>query len=113
MARRGEIPGAGGSAAAAAVPIAAPDYNRARAAKEIYEARLKQLEYEERRGSLISRKEVEMRAYNRARVLRDALANVPVRLAAQLAAESDPHVVHDLLLAELRTLMDSFCGGTL
>jgi hypothetical protein len=109
-ARRGEIPGSIGSPGA--VPaITAPDYNRARAAKEIYEARLKQLEYEERRGNLVSRKEVEMHAYNRARVLRDALCNVPVRLAAQLAAESDPHVVHDVLLAELRMVLESFTGG--
>jgi hypothetical protein len=108
-ARRGEIPGAGG--ATAGPTITAPDYNRARAAKEIYEARLKQLEYEERRGNLVSRKDVEMHAYNRARVLRDALSNVPVRLAAQLAAETDAHIVHDVLLAELRTVLEKFAGG--
>lgn len=104
------------SAAAAADPermASSASFANARAAKEVYEARLKKLEFDERQGSLISRKAVEVAAHNRGRILRDALMNIPNRLAAQLAAEKDPAGCHDLLEAELRMVFEEFSGGKL
>jgi hypothetical protein len=54
-----------------------PDFNKARAAKEIYEARIKKLDYEERLGNLVSRKSVEVEAFTVFRILRDACFNNP------------------------------------
>jgi len=88
-------------------------FANARAAKEIYEARLKKIELEERLGNLLSRKAVEVAQYNRGRIIRDALMNIPNRIAAQLAAETDPAACHDLLEAEIRMVLEEFSGGKL
>ena len=85
-----------------------PDYSKARAAKEIYEARLKKLDFEERLGNLVSRQEMELAAFNRFRVLRDACLNIPNRIASQIAAESDPAIVFQILEDEVRLVFDNF-----
>jgi hypothetical protein len=89
------------------------NYANARAAREVYEAKLKKLEWEEKLGTLLNRKAVEVAAFNRFRVLRDAILNVPTRLAAQIAAETDPATVHDLLETELRMVLEEFSGSKL
>jgi hypothetical protein len=91
----------------------AMNFNNARTIKEVYEAKLKKLEHDERLGTLINKRDVEVAAFNRFRVLRDALMNVPVRMAAQLAAEPDPAACHELLEAELRIVLEEFSGGKL
>jgi hypothetical protein len=88
----------------------APDFNKARAAKEIYEARIKKLDYEERLGNLVSRKSVEVEAFTAFRILRDACFNVPDRVASQIAAETDQTVVYDLLMSELRRAFEDFAN---
>ncbi len=93
--------------------LGALNYANARAAREIYEAKLKKLEWEEKLGSMVSRKAVEVAAFNRFRVLRDAILNVPTRIAAQVAAETDAATVHELLETELRLVCEEFSGGKL
>ena len=82
-----------------------------RATKEQWAAKLKELEYEAKSGALISRQEVEIAAETAGRRLRDALFSLPARLATQLAAESDPFLIHQILEAELRQLLDEMLGG--
>jgi hypothetical protein len=89
------------------------DYSKARAARELYEARIKKLDFEERSGSLLPRRAVELAAFNRFRVLRDACFNVPNRLSAQLAAEPEASAIHDLLEAEIRQIFEEFADGKL
>jgi hypothetical protein len=86
-------------------------YANARAAREIYEAKLKKIEWEEKLGTLVNRRAVEVAAFNRFRVLRDAVLNVPTRMAAQLAAETDAATVHEMLETELRITLEEFSGG--
>lgn len=86
-------------------------FANARAAKEVYEARLKKLEFEERQGALVPKRAVDVNVFNLFRVLRDACLNVPSRLAAQLAAEPDPLVLHDLLYGELQMVFEEFSAG--
>jgi len=87
-----------------------PDFNRARAAKEIYEARIKKLDYEERLGNLVSRKSVEVEAFTAFRILRDACFNIPDRVSAQIAAETDGAVVYEMLMVELRRAFEEFAN---
>jgi hypothetical protein len=87
---------------------AAPDFSKARAAKEIYLARLTRLEFEKRQGNLISRAEVVTATANQFRILRDACFNIPNRIAAQIAAETDPVTVHELLEAELTRIFEAY-----
>jgi hypothetical protein len=84
---------------------------RARAAKEAFEARLKKIELEERQGNLLCRSSVQIEAFNRARVLRDAILNVPDRVAAQLAAESEAPVIRDILETELVLVLKEYSGA--
>ena len=78
------------------------EYARARAVRENYMARLAKIEFEERSGKLVSRDEVEIAAFNRFRTFRDGMLNIPDRLAAVLAAETDPARVFELLSTEIR-----------
>jgi hypothetical protein len=88
-----------------------PDFNKARAAKEIFEARIKKLDYEERLGNLVSRKSVEVEAFTAFRILRDACFNIPDRISAQIAAETETTVVYELLSAELRRAFEGFANN--
>jgi hypothetical protein len=87
------------------------DYARARAVHENYRARLAKLDYEAKLGKLVSRDEVEIAAFNRFRTLRDGMLNIPDRLAAVLAAETDPIKVHELLTTEIRKALLDFSDG--
>jgi hypothetical protein len=53
-----------------------------------YKAALKKLDYEERTGKLGDIKKMEMAVFNMARRTRDAVLNIPDRVAAILAAEN-------------------------
>jgi hypothetical protein len=75
------------------------DYFRARAIRENYLARLAKIEFEEKTAKLISRDEVQVAAFTKARTVRDNLLNIPDRLAATLAAESDADKVYQLMTA--------------
>lgn len=69
------------------------------------EARMRQLELEERRGQLVPIAEAAKVWAHVAQTLRDAILAVPARLAQELAAEADPVQVEILLERELtRTL---------
>jgi len=86
------------------------DYFRARAIRESYLARLAKIEFEEKTAKLISRDEVQVAAFTRARVVCDNLLNIPDRLAATLAAETDVDKVHRLLSDEIRMALDALAG---
>ena len=87
------------------------DYSRARAVRENYLARLAKIEFEEKTAKLISRDEVQVAAFNKARTARDNLLNIPDRLAATVAAESDAGTVHQILTAEIRKALDELAGA--
>jgi hypothetical protein len=87
-----------------------PNFAAARAVKEICEAKLRRMDLEERRGNLLPRGAVEKAAFNSFRVLREAILNVPCRVSGQLAAESDPRKVQDLLENEIKQALESFAG---
>jgi hypothetical protein len=106
--REPEIPAA--TVPAAQSPIALT-FAQARSAREVFEARLKKVELEERQGSLLSKRSVQIEAFNRARILRDAILNVPDRVAAQLAAESETSVVRDPLETELVLVLKEYSGA--
>ncbi len=92
-------------------PAAGLDYFRARAIRESYLARLAKIEFEEKTAKLVSRDEVQVAAFTKARTIRDNLLNIPDRLAATLAAETDADRVHQLLSAEIRQALEELSGG--
>ena len=77
-----------------------------RAEREAYQAKLKKLEFEERSGKLVDIDEVRREAFELARAVRNALTAIPDRISAQLAAEVNPHRVHELLAEEIRKALE-------
>jgi hypothetical protein len=84
------------------------EYSKARAVRETYLARLTKIDFEERTAKLVSSDEVQVAAFNRFRQFRDGMLNIPDRLAAVLAAESQPRRVHELLTTEIRKALLEF-----
>ena len=77
-------------------------YLQAKTAREVYEAKTAQLEYEERTGKLIQVSAVRATWATRIASARDALLQIPSRLAPVLAAETDLAAVTLLLEDEIR-----------
>ncbi len=95
----------------AEAPAGSLDYFRARAIRESYLARLAKIEFEERTAKLVSRDEVQVAAFTNGRTVRDNLLNIPDRLAATLAAETDADRVHHLLSAEIRKALEELADA--
>uniref|UniRef100_Q027Y9 Putative bacteriophage-related protein n=1 Tax=Solibacter usitatus (strain Ellin6076) TaxID=234267 RepID=Q027Y9_SOLUE len=94
-------------------PVPGMSYTDARALREVYAAKELRLDVAEREKTLVDRKEVEAEAFNQFRMIRDACFNLPPRLAAQLAAESDEAACYDILEAALRQVFEDFAEGRL
>lgn len=77
-------------------------YAASRAVRESFEARLKQLEYERRKGKLVDADEVRDAYDECARRARALLLAIPDRVAPIVAAISDVADVHRILLDEVR-----------
>jgi hypothetical protein len=84
------------------------EYSKARAVRESYLARLAKIDFEERTEKLVSADEVRVASFNRFRQFRDGMLNIPDRLAAVLAAETNPRQVHELLATEIRKALLEF-----
>ena len=86
-------------------------YAQSRAVRELYLAKIAKIEFEQKAAKLVSRDEVTVVAFTKARTIRDNLLNIPDRLAAMLAAERDPARVHELLSDEIRKVLNELSGN--
>ena len=91
----------------------ASQYTKARAVREHYQARLAKIDYEERIAKLVSGEQVQVAAFNKFRQFRDAMINLPDRLAAMLAAETVEATVHALLTTEIRKALNDFADESI
>ncbi len=57
-------------------------------------------------GELISVEEINVAVFNKARIVRDSLLNVPDRVASLLASIDDAHKIRELLSQEIRTALE-------
>lgn len=85
----------------------ASTYQQSRAAREAFQAKLAKLEFEQKSGKVVNAEEVRAEAFKIARFVRDAMLNIPDRLAAELAAENDQFKVHARLTQEIRRALVS------
>jgi len=81
-------------------------FAKARAARETYQARLKELELKIKTGKLIPVDEVRVAAFNTNRRARDLLLAIPDRVAAVVAGLSDVTEVHRVLTEEFRRVCE-------
>lgn len=89
----------------------ASQYTKARAVREHYQARLAKIEYEERIAKLVSKDEVQIAAFNKFRQFRDHLLNIPDRVAAMLAAETDAAKCYEILATEIRKALNEYADS--
>ncbi len=82
-------------------------YAKAKASKEAINARLAQLELQEKEGKLVAADDVKKEGFELARNLREQIFNIPNRISAILAAEPDPRKCFDILSAELRQAFET------
>lgn len=87
-------------------------YWDARTRREVAEAALAERKLEELSGRLVKREAVERAAFEAGRLLRDMVLTVPTKLAAELAAVSDPREIEQRIRAELRTVLDELARLT-
>lgn len=76
--------------------------------KTLYSGKLEKLKYEKEKGLLISREEVEDKAFAVSRAIRDKILSIPERMSNELASISDPHVIKELLYKEFGMMLDGF-----
>jgi hypothetical protein len=84
---------------------------RTRIKSEVERARLLELKAKVESGRYVDAEEVSAAAFNRARIVRDALLSIADRLAPILAAESDAAAIHAALSSEIRTALQELTGG--
>ncbi len=89
-------------------PEGGPTYIQSRAIRELYVARLRKLEYEEKAGKLIPVDKVTVRWFNLSRQLRDQLLSIPNRIDAMVAAESDRFKVNQMITEEIARVLEEF-----
>jgi hypothetical protein len=89
----------------------ASQYTKARAVREHYQARIAKIDYEERVGKLVPKDDVQIAAFNKFRQFRDHVLNLPDRLAAMLAAETEAAKVYEILASELRKALNEFADA--
>ncbi len=82
------------------------DFQKARARREHYLARLAENESRKSDGDLVERAAVENAAFATGRMLRDLLLGLPKQISAELAAISDPWELERQLTAGLRRVLE-------
>lgn len=97
-------------APAADAPMRGPSYAQSRAVREAYQARLAKLDFEQKSGKLVEVDKVKASAFKTARTVRDGLLNLPDRVAAELAHETDPAAVHLRLTKEIRIVLEALAN---
>ncbi len=81
-------------------------YAEARLLKARYQAALLKIDIDQRTSKLVSAEQVKKAAFDQARMLRDSLLNIPERIGAILAAESDQGKITSLLTTEIRQALE-------
>jgi hypothetical protein len=89
----------------------ASQYTKARAVREHYQARLAKIEYEERVAKLVPKDEVQVAAFNKFRQFRDHILNIPDRVAAMVAAETEAAKCYEVLATEIRRALNEFADS--
>lgn len=81
-------------------------YIKVRLQNELEKGKILKLEAAEKEKSLISIEDVRRVVYERSRAVRNAILNVPDRVASLLASITDPVELHQILMKELRTALE-------
>lgn len=87
-------------------------FAQARAENERLKAKLRRLEYEREKGLLIKREDVERGAFQMYRTAREAILNIPARIAAELVQQEDVLEIERRLRDHFRAVLEDLSAGT-
>ena len=82
-------------------------FAEAKTMKEVYQAKLARLKYEEESSKLVEKSIIEDRARDIAVTVKESLLMLPTKLMENLALESDPRKINELLDREFREILAS------
>lgn len=83
------------------------NYAKARAIREQATAELAVLKVAEEKRKLVRVETVEREGFEVARQIRNALLNIPAKIAPEVAAEVDPHAVEIILAREINQALET------
>jgi hypothetical protein len=83
------------------------DLNDSRAKEAHFDAQLKELKFRQLAAELVEASQVAAEADKLARQIRNMMLGIPERMSSRLAAETDPHKVHRILLDEIHKALTS------
>ncbi|MBW7950794.1 MAG: hypothetical protein H3C55_15800 [Pseudorhodoplanes sp.] len=83
---------------------------KARTKTEVEKGKLLELKAKVEAGKFVDADEVNVAAFNKARIVRDALLNIASRLAPLVAAESNERACFDLIDREIRQALEELAG---
>jgi hypothetical protein len=86
---------------------------KTRIKSELEKGKLLEIKAKVEAGKYVEADEVKVAAFNKARIVRDGLLNIPDRMASLLAAENDAAKIHTILNAEIRSVLEELTGGVL
>lgn len=92
-------------------PEAAQRAQQNKERKDKADADLAELNYRLKAGELVEARTVEKAAFNRGRLVREAILNVPGRLAAELAVMSDAHAIEMMLRESLGQALEELADA--
>ena len=78
--------------------------------KEFYMGKLAKLEFEKKKGEVISIEEVKNQVFQAYRTVRDGMLGIPTRLSSRLAYETDPHTCRTMMEEEINRQLSSLSG---
>jgi tRNA U34 5-carboxymethylaminomethyl modifying GTPase MnmE/TrmE len=87
-------------------------YDKARTRKTHAEAIIKEIDAQRAMGEVMAIDDVQKQAFNMYRSTRDALLNIPSKISPELACETDPHKVEQMLNDELRGVLEQLANQT-
>ena len=87
------------------------DIQRARAKREHHEANLAELRERQALNELVKMDEVKRAATTLAAITRSAFEKIPDKLAERLAVETDAHICHAMLMAEIDLVLADLAAG--
>lgn len=110
--QREKYRGSFGDSPAPSVSASNSPFVKAQTARALFDAKLKELAFQQQTGKLVDAEEVTRAAFALARQAQENLMSIPDRLSAILAAEDDPARVHDLLTLELGRVCSELAQNT-
>lgn len=82
-------------------------YNKSAARLQHYKAAMAEIEYQTEIGALVKKDEMDREIFKFHRIIRDQFLNVPDRLAAVLAAETEQVKIHAIMTKEIRRVLSA------